>query len=205
MFRIEIKEGGKRFNREIIFKDLSYTFQLPQSYALIGPNGSGKSTLLKVLSGFNLLSSGTISHYRHDQQLDAEQVYKHVALATPYMALIEEFTLTELLQYHFKFRQLKEGYTINSLITAMGLDKARNKYIKNFSSGMRQRVKLGLCFFSTSEVVLLDEPTTNLDEKGIEWYLEHVTTLKDQLLIIASNQKQEYKHCEHQLNIMDFK
>ncbi len=205
MFRIEINEGAKRYNREVIFKNLSYTFQSQESYGLIGPNGSGKSTLLKIISGFNLLSRGSINHYQNQQQVEPEEVYRHVAMATPYMELIEEFTLTELLQYHFKFRHIKDGQSTDTLIEKMGLTAAKDKYIKNFSSGMRQRVKLGLCFFSQSAVVLLDEPTTNLDEKGVEWYLKNVNSITDQLLIIASNQKQEYQHCKHTLKITDFK
>lgn len=205
MFRIELHQLGKRFNREVIFKELDYQFSAGRSYALTGANGSGKSTLLQIISGFSLPTDGKVSYFFNEVKIEDEQVYKHLAIATPYMEVIEEFTLRELLDFHFKFKKPKAGHTIDTIIELAYLSDAQNKFVKNFSSGMKQRLKLALAFFSSSEVILLDEPTTNLDEKGIEWYQQQLTELGEVLLIIASNQKAEYDKCQDVLSVMDYK
>lgn len=205
MFRIELHQLGKRFNREVIFKGLDYQFTTDRSYALTGPNGSGKSTLLQVISGSSLPTDGKITYFMDDRRIEAEHVFKSMSIATPYMDLIEEFTLYELMDFHFKFRKPKDGYTIDAIIKTAYLTEARNKYVKNFSSGMKQRLKLALAFFSDSQIILLDEPTTNLDQRGIDWYHARMEEIGPSLLIIASNQKTEYKMCNEVLAIQDYK
>ncbi|TRX54298.1 ABC transporter ATP-binding protein [Fulvivirga sp. M361] len=205
MFRIELHQLGKRFNKEVIFKGLDYEFESGRSYALTGPNGSGKSTLLQIISGFTLPTDGKVKYSYNEREVEAENVFKHLAIATPYMELIEAFTLYELLDFHFKFRVPREGYSIDTVMETAYLSNARNKYVKNFSSGMKQRVKLALAFYSQSEIVLLDEPTTNLDRQGMDWYQEQLLTLGPCLTIIASNQQAEYEKCSNVLSISDYK
>ena len=205
MVCIELTNLGKRFNREIVFQQLNYTFKSGQAYALTGPNGSGKSTLLQVISGFTLPTDGSIIYTRDEQKLAPETLYQYLSIATPYMELIEEFTLQELLAFHFKFRKLKDGYTIRSIMETAYLYDARYKYIKHFSSGMKQRLKLALAFYTQSEIILLDEPTTNLDLQGIAWYEQQLSLLTSSLLIIASNQPKEYRMCQQVISVADYK
>ena len=88
----------------------------------------------------------------------------------------------------------------------MYLEKDADKLISNFSSGMKQRLKLGLAFFSESSIAFLDEPTSNLDEKGVNWYLENVREiLNKKLVFISSNQKHEYDFCSELIHIPDHK
>lgn len=205
MFQIELRQLGKRFNREVVFRDLNYTFRAGKFYAITGPNGSGKSTLLQVLSGFLLPSKGSLHYTKEGKTIEAGQVYRHLSLATPYMELIEEFTLSELFDFHFKFRKPKEGYSIKDIIETSYLADAQNKFIKNFSSGMKQRTKLALALFSDSDVVLLDEPTTNLDKQGIRWYRGILEQTGSRLVIVASNQEEEYEGCNEVLNVLEYK
>ena len=204
--KIAVNDLGKKFNREWIFRHLSAEFQTGQPCSITGGNGSGKSTFIQVLCGFVPLSEGEISYEIDGQPITSENFFQHFDISTPYLELIEEFTLLEFLSFHFKFKKLKIGLTLNDFVELVYLHNDRNKQIKNFSSGMKQRLKLGLCFFSQSEVCLLDEPTTNLDEAGIEWYRESVQTILDnKLVIVSSNQRHEFDFCSKNIHIPEFK
>lgn len=205
--KIILTDVGRRYNREWIFKHINYVFESGRSYAILGPNGSGKSTLLKVLSGSLAPSAGSISFEMNDKEVDAEGIFQFLSLATPYVELIEEFTLREQIQFHFKFKNYLAGYSEDEVVQLLGLEKAIDKELKYFSSGMKQRVKLVLACCSDSALVLLDEPTSNLDTAGEEWYLSLVDKTKhaNRLFIICSNQEKEYIFCDHTLAISDYK
>jgi len=203
--KIALKNVGRRFNKEWIFRNLSTEFISGNSYAILGPNGSGKSTLLSVLTGSLTPSEGEIA-FADTKDISVEQIYKHISLAAPYLELVETFTLKELINFHFKFKNFASGVDAQSLVSILGLEKSANKEIKYFSSGMKQRTKLGLACCSDSPILLLDEPTSNLDVQGIDWYRELIENFtKDRLTIIGSNQIQEYEFCSNRLQIADFK
>lgn len=203
---IQTENLGKRFNREWIFRKLSFTFQAGNSYAITGPNGSGKSTLLQILWGQSLPSAGKIQYLNRDIIVPPEDFFRRISIATPYMDLIDEFTLEEQVRFHFKFKPIRKGIAESSLIDIMYLGNSRNKQIGNFSSGMRQRLKLALAFYTESHVVFLDEPGTNLDQPAFSWYLAELQKLPETTLVfIASNNPAEYPHAREVLNIMNFK
>jgi len=204
--RIEVTDLGKKFNRQWIFRHLDYTFDSGLSYAITGPNGSGKSTLLQILTGFFPPTNGTISYtLDNSKTINEEGFYEHIDIVTPYMELIEEFTLNEFLEFHFKFKKLKVGYTLSEVVNKLYLNEDCDKPVKNFSSGMKQRLKLGTAFFSQSPICFLDEPTSNLDKKGVAWYLENVKeAIENKLVIISSNQTYEYEFCDRIVNVPDF-
>jgi ABC-type multidrug transport system ATPase subunit len=203
---IQVENLGKRFNREWIFKKLTYTFEEGNTYAIVGPNGSGKSTLLQVLWGQVPQSSGTMIYKTNDQFIPQENVFKYLSIATPYMDVIEEFTLEEMLKFHFKFKKVRNGKSISELMELMELSSSKDKQISHFSSGMRQRLKLALAFYSDSDFLFLDEPTTNLDKKSIDWYLKNLASLPAKtLLFIASNQELEYPSSAKKLDIQRYK
>src|SRR5688572_8993430 len=192
-FTVILKDLSKRYNREWVFKNLNYTFQSGKTYAITGPNGSGKSTLMQVLWGQLPQSSGLIKYTSGNTDISVEEIFSHVSVATPYMDLIEEFTLEEQLQFHFRLRTMQKGLTIESILDKLYLTQAKDKTISNFSSGMKQRLKLGLAFYTESSILFLDEPGTNLDEQAFNWYRENLKQLpKDRLIFIASNQRNEY-------------
>ncbi len=204
---IEAKGLGKRFNREIIFKNFNYTFEHNNQYAIVGPNGSGKSTLLQVIAGSTLPSSGKLIYQNGNTLIDEDDIFKYLAYAAPYLELIQEFTLLEMLQFHFKYKVLKRGETIDTIIEKAMFVGHEHKFISNFSSGMKQRLKLALAFFSECDLLLLDEPTSNMDDTGINWYKHQIKTIDNRLVIIASNQLYEYEHCQtkHTVAMLDIK
>ena len=203
---IELLEVAKRYRFEWIFKKINYHFYSQHRYAILGNNGTGKSTFLKILSGHLTPSKGKITFRSSANELDIEEVYQHVAFAAPYIDLIEEFTLREAIDFHQKFKPLQDGLNTDELIRLLGFQNSRDKEVKFFSSGMKQRLKLALTIGSKAKILLLDEPTTNLDQQGMDWYQELLDNYsEDRLLIIASNVKADYERCTHFLNIMDFK
>jgi ABC-type multidrug transport system ATPase subunit len=203
--QINLSNLGKRYNYEWIFRNLTYTFEAGNSYAILGHNGSGKSTLLTIIAGHNLISEGEIVYSVNDKLIEPEEAYRYLSLTAPYLELIEEFTLIEMLAFHTRFKNLRNNLSNLELIEIMGLKKSSNKYVKDFSSGMKQRLKLGLAIYTDTPLLLLDEPTTNLDEEGIMWYQKHIDMNKEgRLIIVGSNIKHEYAFCEHHLRISDF-
>jgi ABC-type multidrug transport system ATPase subunit len=204
--KITLQNIGRRFNRDWIFRGIDYTFTSGESYAILGSNGSGKSTLLAVLNGSLGPSTGTISYLYEDKPVEVEQIFQHLSLAAPYLELIEEFSLSEMIDFHFKFKALKSGIDKAAIIELLNLPGNANKLIRYFSSGMKQRLKLALAFCSDTSILMLDEPTSNLDAQGVDWYLNLVQQFaKDRLTIICSNQEHEYSFCKHQLSIADYK
>lgn len=206
MMTIALSDTGKRFNREWIFRNLSYTFHAGRSYAITGPNGSGKSTLLQAIAGSLTISSGKISYTLQDQPVDPEKAYRHLSIAAPYLELIEEMTALEFLAFHEKFKPLLPGMGQLDILEKVGLAPAANKQIRFYSSGMKQRLKLAQAIFSDTQVVLLDEPCTNLDTAGITIYQDLITNnTTHRLVIVSSNDLQEYHFCESVISIADFK
>ena len=205
---IYLSDAGKRFNRDWIFRHFTYNFEAGKSYAITGPNGSGKSTLLQSLSGGMMLSEGSIKFEVGNQksEITTEDIYTQVSICAPYLEVIEEMTLREFLDFHHGFKPFLPAITTDIIIAALGLEKAENKQIRYYSSGMKQRVKLAQCIFSDTAIVLLDEPCTNLDADGIALYHRLIAEFcKDRLVVVSSNDEVEYQFCEEKLNIMDWK
>lgn len=202
---IELKNAGRRFNQEWIFRNLSYKFESPNNYAILGPNGSGKSTLISVLLGTLTTSEGEI-YYSNPNPVPVEQIYKQLALAAPYLDLIEEFTLQETIDFHFKFNAVHPMIDRAEILELLGLKKSQDKALKYFSSGMKQRTKLALACCADTPILFLDEPTSNLDLQGIAWYEDLIARFTaERLVIIGSNQKNEYSFCNAHLNIAEYK
>lgn len=204
--QITVENVGKKFVREWIVRGVNFVLEEGQTYTFVGPNGSGKSTLLQLLTGITPVTEGTITYQQGGKNIDVEVWYKHLVVAAPYLELIEEFTLRELIDFHKKFKPLKNGMSSADFEDFIQLSYARDKVVRHFSSGMKQRVKLGLAFLSDVPVIFLDEPTTNLDVNGIKWYLDHVIeSTKNQLVLLGSNVKQEYEFCNNIISVSAFK
>ncbi|MFM1821484.1 MAG: hypothetical protein RLZZ402_1843 [Bacteroidota bacterium] len=191
----------KKFRQEFVIKSFSYTFHLGNSYAITGPNGSGKSTLLQLIAQFTLPNSGTVEM----SGIDPDLVYSHITYAAPYVELIEEYTLQEHLKILVNNNYLPTSITIEILENFIDLKPDRFKLIKNYSSGMRQKIKLGFALLSERPVLLLDEPTTNFDEKAKQWFFDKLEKQRHKLIAIASNEVKEIEFCTNKISILDFK
>lgn len=206
MMKISLSDSGKRFNRDWIFRRFNYEFNSGNAYAITGPNGSGKSTLLQVIGGAVAASEGSIRYMVDNKAVDQEKAFQHLSIAAPYMELIEEMTVLEFLRFHQSFKPLLPGKSVEQVIDEVQLSNARNKQIRYYSSGMKQRVKLAQAIFSDVPCILLDEPCTNLDVDGIRLYQQLIAQYtSNRLVIVSSNDVQEYGFCGERIGIGEYK
>jgi ABC-type multidrug transport system ATPase subunit len=207
MMEITLNQIGKRFNFNWIFKGVSVQIRANEPWVILGSNGSGKSTFLSILAGASIPSDGEIQWKLNHSIVEETSIYQHVSIAAPYLELIEEFTLQEHLNFHFSVKPLIQGVSKRDLLGIVGLEKAADRRISYFSSGMRQRLKLALAILSDTDVLLLDEPLSNLDKKAATWYADLIKQFgKDRVIVVCSNhQQEEYAFCKHRLSIEDFR
>jgi ABC-type multidrug transport system ATPase subunit len=206
MMTITLSKAGKRFNRDWIFRNATYTFLPGHSYAIIGSNGSGKSTLLQAICGSLGISEGKIEWLVNNKIIDADNVFNYLTLAAPYVEVVEEMTAVEFLQFHQQFKPLLPSISIKEIITIIGLQKSATKQIRYYSSGMKQRIKLAQAIFSDTPLLLLDEPCTNLDVSGFELYNTLINNYaKGKTIVVSSNDPHEYSFCEEVISIKNFK
>jgi ABC-type multidrug transport system ATPase subunit len=191
---VKLEHIHKYFAQQQIVKDFSYTFEKNGTYAIYGHNGVGKSTLLQMIAGVISPNEGKVIYTFNSQNILVEDIYEHISIATPYLELIEDYHLEELLAFHFSFKSVLQGEQLATIYDLLPYDKY--KAIKNYSSGMKQRLKLVLALFTQSDILLLDEPTANFDESGIQWYKDLMAKYrKNRLTIIASAQKYDHDFC----------
>jgi len=201
---IKLTNTGKRFNREWIFRHFEYEFLSGKKYAITGSNGSGKSTLLQVISGAISHNEGKIEMIFNGSPILEENCFQYLSIAAPYLELIEEMTATEFLNFHASLKPLT--HSTESILSFINLEKAAQKQIRYYSSGMKQRLKLAQAFFCSTPLLLLDEPTTNLDAEGIALYQQLIAEHSHQkLVIISSNDPQEYSFCDEVIAIANYK
>ncbi len=193
---------GKKYNSNWIFRELSIEIEQGDTLALVGSNGSGKSTLLQILSNSLTPSRGTVTYLKGDQTIAPEHATAAINFSSPYADLIEELTLVEHLKFHSTFK--KPRIVLEDMMERMGYPEAAHKPIQAFSSGMKQRLKLALAFYFEGSVLALDEPTSNLDAKGIDWYRSLISDEKNRTILIASNQRYEYEFCKTTIDLEAF-
>jgi ABC-type multidrug transport system ATPase subunit len=168
---------------------------------------------MQILSGHLSQSKGKIDFLIENKTIDIENVFQYVSYAAPYIDLIEEFTLAESLDFHQKFKPFQTDFYINNtfdtkkIIEILELPKgSTHKEIRYFSSGMRQRLKIALAVLAQTPIVLLDEPTTNLDAQGVLWYNNLIQNFcTNKLLVVASNTEHDYHFCTEIIKITDYK
>jgi len=207
MFKIQLHNAGKRYNHEWIFRSLEMEFNSGSAVAIIGGNGSGKSTALKSIFGYAPLSEGSINYWHDGNQIKQSEAYHFFSICAPYLELYEEFTLDELVDFHFSFKSVLPEIEKREVAQILELDQSTSKQIKFFSSGMKQRVRIGLAVLSDVSAIFLDEPTSNLDQNAVKWYRNLIESyLKERIVFVASNgQSDEYFFTTEKIEIENFK
>jgi ABC-type multidrug transport system ATPase subunit len=203
MMEIRLQNLSKKFGSTRILKDFTHTFTSSAPCHIEGPNGSGKSSLLKIVAGFTTPDQGSVRWYYQNKQINASDVWSLLSFAAPYIDVPDEFTLSELLHFHTRFKPLRNNLNVNDLMDRAGLIKSKNKTVRSFSSGMKQRVKLGLATMADTPLLLLDEPVSNLDKTGKEFYANLIHDFgKDRLIIVCSNQiPEEHFFCIEKISL----
>lgn len=202
--QVNLHQLSKRYKYDWVFKSIDFQFDAGGRYAITGPNGSGKSTLMKVLSGHLSPSKGEVVFSENGKPVSPDEVFQAVSYAAPYIDLIEEFTLQEAIAFHHRFKPL--AVSPQEILDLLAFPKAREKQVRHFSSGMKQRLKLALAACSHSPLLLLDEPTSNLDHQGVDWYLQLMHRfLPGRTVVVASNIEVDYSFCSGGVRITDYK
>lgn len=204
---INLNAVSKKFNKEWIFKDVNLQIEPSSKWVILGGNGSGKSTLLQVISGFLIPDKGQIIYKNKNTEVKIEEVNDLISFASPYLQLSEDLTLKEYIDHLRLFKPFKNNISTKELIDLFELKHASNKAIKHFSSGMKQRTKLGVAIMAEAPVLFLDEPLSNLDANGINWYKQIIKEqAANKTILVCSNAiKDEYGFCEKELNITNYK
>lgn len=207
MLSIQIDGVGKKFGSEWIFRNLFYEIQPNDKIVILGGNGSGKSTLLQVISGYITPNEGAISYTFEGKLIEPDQLKNYISFASPYLQLIEDFTLSETIEHANLFKSFANKLSVKDVIEITQLGHAKKKYIKQFSSGMKQRLKLGLAVLSDTPLLLLDESVSNLDKEAINWYRQLITNYSNNrtIIVCSNNIEDEYFFCTKQLDVTNFK
>ncbi|WP_306642019.1 ABC transporter ATP-binding protein [Sanyastnella coralliicola] len=203
--QVQLHDLGRRFGREWIFRHIEQEIPSGSHVLIIGHNGSGKSTLLQAISGFLSPTEGHVFYSAEGEKI--EEIAHHTSMATPYLDVFQDLTLEEAIDFHCRFRNLRNGMSQEELVEVCRFGKDRKKSVKNFSSGMRQRLRLGLAIYTDSSLLFLDEPSSNLDKENIEWYRQQLASQAEgRTIFISSNsQKEEYLQADITLDVVQFR
>lgn len=197
---IKAESLSKRFGRQRLFKDINFQVMTGSSLAVTGPNGSGKSTLVRILAGLQAPTKGKAEFICNDKVLEKYHLNAHYGFISPLINPYDELTGIE--NIHFAVRGVPGEEKIKSLLEDFKLYEQRNKSVRFYSSGMKQRLKFIISVINDPPVLFLDEPGTNLDREGkkvLYSYLKGI--MKEKLIIIATNEKEEVKLCGREVRI----
>ncbi len=184
----------KVFNRRVVFKNLSFEVKSGEVLSITGPNGSGKSTASKIICGVLTPTAGEVTLTNGNGKIDRDNVYKHVGFVAPYLELYGEFTALENLRIEMRARKMARSSESHALeiLERVGLFTRRNDELRGFSSGMKQRLKYAAALIHDPDVLVLDEPTANLDVAGTDMVLSLIEEYrKEKIVILATNDTEE--------------
>ena len=206
-YLIQGESVSKNFGRRVIFRNLSFRFDTNSIYGISGPNGSGKSTLIKIIAGINSPTSGKINHKNNQKEIIPEKLHNYLGFVSPYLVLYEEFSAWENLEQFAKIRDVKfNKEKIELLLNDFLLYDRKDDLVKTYSSGMKQRMKFIFALMHSPKLILLDEPTSNLDEEGKNTVYKIIKREADEnIVIIASNEKSDLSLCSETIMLEKFK
>ena len=200
-FALQAKAIGKRFYNRWLFKDISFQLCAGERMALVGTNGSGKSTLLRIVAGQLAPTIGGMTYSAAGNNIPSDRFYRHLSWTGPQVEPYTELTLREHIDLHFRFKQCLLPQP-ESLIQILNLSAHADKPLQVYSSGMLQRMKVGLALFTASDVLLLDEPTSNMDEENAAFMLDLIAQhIGQRVYVLATNLRREYEQFDRVLTL----
>lgn len=206
-FTVELNNLVKFFGRRLIFDGINFSFSSGNIYGISGPNGSGKSTLVKIIADLISPTKGKVTHKFSNKVVEYEKLHNHLGFVSPYLFLYDEFTAEENLIHFANIRGIKFNKERSDfLLKELNLFDRRNDLTRGFSSGMKQRLKFIFALLHRPQLIILDEPTSNLDSSGKEIVYELIRIeAKNNLVIVASNEDYDLQLCKEVINLEDFK
>jgi heme exporter protein A len=206
-YSIQTLSLTKSFGRRLIFKEINFVWEKNGIFGISGPNGSGKSTLVKIIAGLLSPTKGKIIHKNSDKEIIPEKLHDHIGFVSPYLVLYEEFSAWENLQIFAQIRGIElDNKKVSKLLEEFLIYSRRNDLVKTYSSGMKQRLKFVFALMHLPQVLIFDEPTSNLDEEGKKVVYNIIQNEgKDRIVIIASNEKNDLEFCDDILYLEKYK
>ncbi len=208
MSKIILHDVSKKYTGKSILKNIHLELSLGEGYiAFVGENGSGKSTMLKIISGIIQPDKGEIKYFNvNNEAINTYELYENIAFVAPYIQTYEWLNIKESIDFHFSFKRLHSAIKKKDILSLLQLTDHIDKPVHYFSSGMKQKMRLGFALFSDTPFLFLDEPLSNLDEKNSEWFFENLKAFSNnRLVIFASNNEKELIHCKKHFKIKDFR
>lgn len=203
MMQVSFDGVSKRFGQTRIITDFSRTFSSGKAYHIAGGNGSGKSSFLKIVCGYTTPDKGKITYTINEKNVEVDDISSYVSFCAPYIDLLDEFTGREQIEFHASFKPMISGTNVMEELKTACIHHALDKPLRLYSSGMKQRLKLILTFLSDSPLLLLDEPCSNLDSSGRNYYASLAERyIKNRLVLVASNNiTEEHFFCTERIDI----
>jgi heme exporter protein A len=206
-YSVEAVSLNKVFGRRLIFDNINFKFNNNGIFGISGPNGSGKSTLIKIIAGITAPSSGIIIHSSNEKTVIPEKLHNHIGFVSPYLVLYDEFSAWENLIYFSEIRNvLFDSEKVNFLLDKFLLLNRKDDFVKTYSSGMKQRLKFIFALMHSPQLLLLDEPTSNLDAEGKEKVYSLLRKeAESSIIIVASNEESDLEICSSCIQLELFK
>jgi len=203
VFQLKVTNLAKRFGPRRVFSGLTFELSTGDSMAVVGPNGSGKSTLLMTLLSLHRPTKGEVEFLAHGCALDESQMRRHVSFVSPYLNLYDQLTAEENLKFFSTVSGGNiTGKQVNRLLAQVGLEGRGHDLVAGYSSGMKQRLKYAVALLKEPAFLLLDEPTSNLDENGRQLVKDVIEQYRPRCItIIATNDEQESRLADRQLRL----
>lgn len=196
---------SKRYSSNWILRNVNYEFSEDHVYAVKGDNGSGKSTLLMMLSGLLAPSVGSIIYEHRSKRISNDEIFEHVSFWGPYVSLMKNLTVKEMISYYIKNRKLRNDASVSEVFDSINIKVSPKAIVKSLSSGQMQRVGLYLTILAETSILLLDEPGSYLDQEGKAWYQELLKRENgNRIIVIASNEEEDMKLSNESLLIKAF-
>lgn len=206
-YSLSLIDVTKIFGRRLVFKNISLEMQSGKVYGISGSNGSGKSTLAKIIAGLISPSNGKIEHKSNQKKIELEKLHDYLGFVSPYLFLYDEFSAEENLFHFAKIRGAKVDIEkIEKLFDLFKLSDRKKDLLKGYSSGMKQRMKFIFALQHSPQILIFDEPTSNLDNAGKDAVYQLIKEEgKKNLVIIASNEDTDLSLCDSVIDVEQFK
>jgi heme exporter protein A len=206
-YLLKAENVTKSFGRRLIFKNINFEISNSGTLGISGANGAGKSTLVKIIAGINSPSAGNVIHKVDNKEITFEKLHNFIGFVSPYLVLYEEFSAWENLTFFAEIRNTpfnkeKIGYLFNLFL----LSNRKDDLVKTYSSGMKQRLKFIFALMHSPKLIILDEPTSNLDTEGKECVYKIIEKESNEnIVIIASNEESDLQSCQRIIRLENFK
>lgn len=203
MISLSIEKLSKSFGERKVLRDLNFAVSAPGSIGITGHNGSGKTTLMKILAQILPPTKGRVILTVDDRAVPADRYLEHIKMVGPEMALYEMLTGYENLSFFGKLAGVPMGRSEqDALLEPVGLAGRGGDMVGAYSSGMKQRLKYAVALLARPQILILDEPTANLDEEGKATVAAVMSEHKKKgILVVATNEAEDLRHVEHVVSL----